>query len=130
MAHPYLSGEGEYAFDYASFTVDHAQGCAVVVAMGEIDIGTSPKLCEALDEAGAVTDRIIVDLRGVTFLDSSGMAAMVKALHRPSHGPRRSVSLVGPSGVVLRALQVADLTPLFPIYRSLDEALSGRSSPA
>ena len=125
MAHPYLSGDGEFAFDYACFTVDHAQGCAVVVATGEIDIGTSPKLCDALDEAGQESDRIIVDLTGVTFLDSSGMAAMVKALRGTGRRHRGSVSLVGPSGLVLRALQVTDLTRLFPIYTSLDDAVSG-----
>jgi anti-sigma B factor antagonist len=123
VAHPYLSGDGAFAFDYARFTVDHVRGCAVVVATGEIDLGTSPRLCEALDEAGQESDRIIIDLTDVTFLDSSGMAAMVKALNRNHHRQRGTLCLVGPTGVVLRALEVTDLVSLFPIYSSCDEAL-------
>jgi len=123
VAHPFLSDEGEPAFDYASFTVERVQRCAVVKANGEIDLCTSPLLSEALDQAAEQSDRIVIDLTSVTFLDSSGMAAMVGALKRNHHRQRGTLCLVGPSGLVLRALQVTDLTRLFPIYDSLDEAV-------
>jgi anti-anti-sigma factor len=123
VAHPFLSGEGQPAFDYASFTVEPVRGCAVVTASGEIDLCTSPLLGEALDQAADQSDRIVIDLTRVTFLDSSGMATMVGALNRNHHRQRGTLCLVGPSGLVLRALQVTDLTKLFPIYDSLDEAV-------
>ena len=122
MAHPFVSNDGE-SFDYALFSMDRVQGCAVVVASGEIDLCTAPALGEALEAAADQSDRIIIDLTRVTFLDSSGMAAMVQALNRDHHRQRGTLCLVGPSGLVLRALQVTDLTKLFPIYDSLDEAV-------
>jgi anti-sigma B factor antagonist len=122
MAHPF-GEDGEPAFDYASFSMERAHGCAVVVAAGEIDMCTSPALAEALEQAGHESERIIVDLTRVTFLDSSGMAAMVGALNGDHHRRRGALCLVGPSGLVLRALQVTDLTKLFPIYESVDDAV-------
>ena len=122
MAHPLGEG-GEPAFDYASFRTERVHGCAVVVASGEIDMCTSPALGEALEQAARKSERIIVDLTRVTFLDSSGMAAMVGALNRDHHRQRGTFCLVGPSGLVLRALQVTDLTRLFPIYDSVDGAV-------
>ncbi len=123
MAHAFLSDEGEHAFDYALFRTECVRGCAVVVASGEVDLCTSPALSEALEEAARTSDRIIIDLTRVTFLDSSGMAAMVGALNRNHHRQRGTFCLVGPSGLVLRALQITDLIKLFPIYDSLDDAV-------
>lgn len=122
MAHPFVSGEGGPTFGYASYALGHLRGCAVVVAEGEIDLCTSPAMREALNEAAQKSDRIIIDLTRVTFLDSSGMAAMVEALNRNHHRQRGTLCLVGASGLVLRALEVTDLTRLFPIYESREEA--------
>jgi anti-sigma B factor antagonist len=123
MAHPFLSGEDESPFDYASFAVERVHGCAVVVASGEIDLCTSPDLADSLEQAAKESERIIIDLTRVTFLDSSGMAAMVGALNRSHDRQRGSLCLVSPTGLVLRALQVTDLVKLFPIYSSLDDAV-------
>jgi anti-sigma B factor antagonist len=124
MAHPFRSDEGESAFDYAQFSMERVNGCAVVVASGEIDLCTSPALSDALEQAAKESDRIIIDLSRVTFLDSSGMAAMVGARNRNEQRQRGTLCLVGPSGLVLRALEVTDLVKLFPIYDSLDDAVS------
>jgi len=123
VAHPFLSGDGDSAFDYAHFRTECVDGCAVVVASGEIDLCTSPALSEALQQAAQESDRIIIDLTRVTFLDSSGMAAMVSAMNLNHHRQRGTLCLVGPSGLVLRALQVTDLIKLFPIYESLADAV-------
>lgn len=57
---------------------DHG-GKAVVAVSGEIDLATSPDLTACLDQVDGV---VVVDLTRVTFLDSSGMGALVAARKR------------------------------------------------
>jgi len=106
----------------ASFAVDEAHGCAVVVAAGEIDICTAPGLREALAEAVRRSDRVIIDLTRVRFLDSTGMAVMVEALGQDPLRDTRALSLAGPAGVVARALEVTGLTSMFRVYGSVEQA--------
>ena len=97
-------------------------GCAVLVAAGEIDLWTSPGLREALADALHRSDRVIVDLARVRFLDSTGMTVMVEAMNQTHHRDKGALCLVGPAGVVARALEVTGLTRMFPIHSSLEEA--------
>jgi anti-sigma B factor antagonist len=51
-----------------------------VSAVGEVDLATAPQLVEALASALANNPpSVVLDLGGVTFLDSSGLAAMVQS---------------------------------------------------
>lgn len=105
------------------FPVHDVQGCAVVAASGEIDIWSSPALLEALDAAARASDRIVIDIAAVTFLDSSGIATMVGALNLALHRPGGSLALAGPREMVRRVLQVVCLSDVFPIYASVDDAV-------
>ena len=98
-------------------------GCAVLVAAGEIDLWTSPGLREALADALHRSDRVIVDLARVRFLDSTGMAVMVEALRRDDHRHDGALCLVGPAGVVARALEVTGLAKIFRVYPSVEQAV-------
>jgi anti-anti-sigma factor len=51
----------------------------VVAVAGEVDMATAPELRTCLD---ALEGRVVVDLAEVTFLDSSGMGALVVARKR------------------------------------------------
>jgi anti-sigma B factor antagonist len=106
----------------ASFALDEVHGCVVVVAAGEIDICTSPGLREALAEAVQRSDRAIIDLTRVGFLDSTGMAVMVEGFRNEQLGQDGALCLVGPTGVVARALDVTGLTTMFRIYPSVEQA--------
>lgn len=106
----------------ASFALASVQECAVVIAGGEIDLYTSPALHNALANAAEGSDRIIIDLSLVEFLDSTGMAVMVQALNQTHHRQRGTVCLAGPAGMVLRALEITGLTTMFPIYPSVEQA--------
>jgi anti-sigma B factor antagonist len=46
---------------------------------GELDMAGAPQLCREIDAAAAEEQRIVVDLRGVTGCDSSGVRALVEA---------------------------------------------------
>jgi anti-sigma B factor antagonist len=110
--------------DQASFRLEQKYGTTVVVAAGEVDLYTSPGLHEALVAAGACTARIIVDLRAVTFLDSTGLGVLAGAYTR-ARDQDGSVSLVGPSGLVREVLHITRLDDAMPVYASLDEAIAG-----
>jgi anti-sigma B factor antagonist len=73
---------------------------------GEIDAASSGELCDELLEAvRSGTGPIIVNLGHVSFLDSSGLHALVLA--RETAGPRLQVGTVNP--VVQRVLEMTSL---------------------
>jgi anti-anti-sigma factor len=51
-----------------------------VVVVGELDMATAPQVTEAIDSlARAGAQRVVVDLAGVSFLDSTGVSALCLA---------------------------------------------------
>lgn len=86
-------------------------GMICIRLVGEIDIATAQQLrTELLSAIAAAPARteIRVDLAGMTFIDATGIGALVRAKHAAS---RAGVSFVldRPQGVVLRVLDVLDL---------------------
>lgn len=86
-----------------------------LVVQGEIDLHTAALLRKHL--AGLVEDGhdpVVVDMAGVTFLDSSGVEALVRALD--ALGQRReALVLQRPSPAVRRILEMAGVLGLFTI---------------
>lgn len=97
---------------------------AVVAISGEVDMFTSPDLRRELRRLtrGAVK-KIVVDLEGVGFMDSSGIATLVQGLKeaRPFGG---DLLLAAPGETVMRVLQLANLTKLFRVHETVDGALA------
>lgn len=123
----YLSFEraGEFSpagHEQAWYRLELVQGCAVVSANGEIDLSTAPGLREALVFAAGYSGRIIVNLSGVTFLDSSGLRVLMEAEERSTHGGE-SLSLVGLLPPVQKVLTITGLDQKFPIYPTMQDAL-------
>lgn len=64
-------------------------GSLVLVVDGELDITTSPLLDEALVRAqGTSAMQIVVDILGVSFIDSTGLHVLIKHT-RPENGRPR-----------------------------------------
>jgi anti-sigma B factor antagonist len=60
------------------YTTITTSDTAVALCCGEVDVGSCSKLIDALDEIlenGA--DRVIVDMREVTFIDSTGIGCLL-----------------------------------------------------
>jgi anti-anti-sigma factor len=107
----------------AHFAVKPTHECTVVQASGEIDIATSPRLSEALLVAVDHCPRVVVDMRGVTFLDSTGLNVLVSGYHH-ARGREGALALVGPVGIVRNALHVTGLHKLLTIRDSVEDAIT------
>jgi len=96
----------------------------VVDVQGEVDMFTAPKLREALvQETDQGKNRIIVDLTRVSFMDSTGLGTLVGGLKRVKENDG-TLALVCSHRPVLRVLSITGLTNVFPIYETLDSAIS------
>lgn len=84
-----------------------------VVVKGQIDYDTAPGLTAALATAMDISPSIEVDLRATTFMDSSGLAALIAA-HRRLAKPAALI-LVDPSKPVRRILTLSGVETLFTV---------------
>lgn len=88
-------------------TLPATDGRVVIVLAGEVDLNSAPAFRAALDEAlAAGVDDVEIDFTGVTFMDSSGLGAVIHA-HRAASGLGRTLSLGARSPVVDRLLDVS-----------------------
>ena len=109
--------------EQAWFGVDDMDGCVVVSATGEVDLATSPGLSDAMKVAVESGSRTIVDLSGVTFLDSTGLQVLVQARIR-ARDRRALIALVAPAGMPRRVLEVSQLDQAFAVFDSLEKAVA------
>lgn len=94
---------------------------AGVSVRGEVELVSVPALTAALDDAIRTTSGpFVVDLTGVDFLDSSGIACLVRARALLGRHDRQLV-LVCPPGAPRRALLLTGVDDLVPLYDSRDE---------
>ncbi|MFM7718450.1 MAG: STAS domain-containing protein [Actinomycetota bacterium] len=95
----------------------------VVAIRGEVDLYTSPQLREAIERvANDGVVRILVDLTGVSFMDSSGLGVLVGSLKR-SRERGGDLALVCQEGSILRVLTITGLDRVFPIHASVADAV-------
>lgn len=99
------------------------EGLAAVAPRGEIDIRTAPDLRAAL--TGVLDDgarRVVVDLAGVTFMDSSGLSVLVGAHRRLSRDGGR-LEVTGTLPPVERVLRLTGLVGILDVRDAAGEAL-------
>lgn len=100
-------------------------GVAIARLKGRLDIASAAdvkRLFAATVEGG--DSRLVVDLEGVTYIDSSGLSALVSGLRtaRQAGGDLR----IGAAGEQPSALFVlTSLDQVFRLYPTVEEALSG-----
>jgi anti-sigma B factor antagonist len=97
---------------------------AVLRIDGDIDACTAPQLRErVMDLAGHGTVHIIADLRGVGFLDSAGLGALVAARNE-LRGRAGSLMLVAGIGRIAQVLRITGLTGAFALHSCVLEAVT------
>jgi anti-sigma B factor antagonist len=97
-------------------TVTYASGPETVVTVaGELDVATAPTLRQAfLDLLSDGTPDIAIDVSGVTFVDSSGLAVLLMGARRWSGEQKRFV-LRTPSPMLNRLLDLAGVRRAFEV---------------
>jgi anti-sigma B factor antagonist len=87
----------------------------VIKVTGEVDLYSSPELRSAILDAVPKADtRVAVDLSGVEYMDSSGVATLVEGL-RSARNHSVSFTLVSPSTAVMKVLKLAKLERVFEV---------------
>ena len=102
-----------------------ATDTTIVSLHGQLDLDTAPQLADTLTQLHtSAVCRIVVDLSGIQFCDSTGLSALVVAYHqaRTAGGYLR---LADPSPFLLRLLTVVGIRASIPIYRSTGAACRG-----
>ncbi len=95
----------------------------VVAVEGEVDAETSPQLRELFDELLAEGEHsYVIDMAGVEFMDSSGLAALVRLFKRVRIG-EGDVKLCGVRPEVLKIFELTRLNRVFDIFETRAEAV-------
>lgn len=96
-------------------SVDQVRKDAAVRLTGRIDVDSSPDLRDRLRtllSEQALPQAIIVDLTGVSYIETSGVATLIEALRIARHH-QISFRLQGLSGATLRLFEVTGVLALF-----------------
>jgi anti-sigma B factor antagonist len=95
----------------------------LVVLAGEVDIFTAPRFREGMVELlDAGVESLVVDLSGVTFIDSTALGVLIGGVRRV-HGAGGAMTLVVVSRPVQRVLSITGLDRVFSIHATRDAAV-------
>jgi anti-anti-sigma factor len=108
---------------------DQLDGVHVIGVRGELDLSTAPELEPRLEEAIAAGDAtLLIDLTECEFIDSTGIALIVRAWQRLDQGADGEgtgrVAICSGNDQVRRVLEITGLELSIPIHDSRDTALS------
>ena len=98
-----------YGAPQIAVEISHLEDTDVVSPTGDIDIATAPEVRKAM-LANAGGRRIVLDLRGVTFMDTSGLQLLVEGRRRAIAEGGAFAIVDGPAAV-RRVIEVAGLAP-------------------
>lgn len=98
-----------------SVTAASREGVARLAVSGELDVATAPELASALSAAMAHETPVLLDLSGVTFMDSSGIAVLLAAIKAAQANGWDLGVTPGLSAPVKATLQLTGLLPLLPV---------------
>jgi anti-sigma B factor antagonist len=91
--------------------IDCSQGVAVVTVMGELDVSNSELLHDTLHNAiDAGNFEVVVNVEQLTFMDSTGLSAIVGA-HKRLRATGGVLTVLAPTPFVVRLFQIIDDVP-------------------
>jgi anti-sigma B factor antagonist len=101
--------------------------CLVVSIRGDLDLVSGRQFDEYLTRARQQHDRIVLDLSGVDFLDTSSLAVIVghwKAMQAAGG----TLALAGARYRYTKSLWITGLADRLPFYDTVDKAVTAESS--
>jgi anti-sigma B factor antagonist len=109
--------EGTRSPEPLSVTVEPAANAVTHVSLrGELDLLTARRVEEHIEGAAAKSDCVVLDLSGLTFLDSSGITALLRLLECSQRDGWRLALVPGPYAVQ-RPLAIAGVEDRLPFLR-------------
>ena len=111
----------------AAFAVevgDLEQGVRTLAVRGELDLSTAPELEGPLDQAlESGEGSVLIDLSRCEFIDSTGIALIVRAWQRLENGgDGRTLVICSQNEQVRRVLEITGLELSIPVHTTRDEA--------
>ena len=111
----------------------------IVQPRGELDLATVESLRSALDAAIAETlpvaldgmetgARLVLDLRGLSFIDSTGLHLLV-TLNQRAQRDGLPLTLLAPAAPIDRAIQICGLDRILPFAAQVDAIDTERADP-
>ncbi|HZV76505.1 MAG TPA: STAS domain-containing protein [Candidatus Babeliales bacterium] len=102
-------------------------GTLVFKLRGSLDLATAPTVRAALNEASEKGSHdLIVDLKQLDFLDSTGLGVLIGAYRRAVERGGK-LRLVISDGPIARLLNVTGLMAVFAVYHSTEDARKDRA---
>jgi anti-sigma B factor antagonist len=109
--------------------LSQVNGVPVVRAAVEVDATNAQDLRSAIVAAiSAGAERLIVDMSGTEFCDSTGLNVLVRA-HKRLADAGGELLLVATEPTLLRIFKVTGMDTMFHLFASLDEALVAAHKP-
>ena len=96
----------------------------VVAIGGEVDLSWSAEIRSAILNALGAENPVLVELSAVSYIDSSGIAALVEG-YQTAKGKNLQFGLFSISAPVQAVLELARLDQVFPIHDDLAAAMAG-----
>jgi anti-anti-sigma factor len=105
------------------------RGAAWVQVAGELDLATAQQFRQVLGEAQQAARMVVLDLRELSFIDSSGIHVILDAAHHARQAGGRMLSVRGPAQVerILTLTEVCKQVSIFEL--APDQATSAPPPP-
>jgi anti-sigma B factor antagonist len=105
---------GDFNFD---LTIQRGGDRARVALSGELDLGTTGRLERCLAELCGRGEPVLLDLRALTFMDSTGLCALLKAREQ-AEATKWPLAMLRPGGQALVALRQSGAERLLPFVEA------------
>ena len=104
--------------------VEEKNGISIFRVEGDIDINSSPGVKKSFDKViSEKKDKIVINLKDVGYVDSSGLATLVEVL-KNMRGYGGKLKLTNLSPKVMGLFEITKLNKLFDIVAEENDALS------
>ncbi|MFT4560406.1 MAG: anti-sigma B factor antagonist [Gammaproteobacteria bacterium] len=105
------------------YQVEEDRGFSIVLLTGDVDLSCSPDARKTILDCLESSKDTLVDLSGVSYIDSSGVASLVEG-YQTAKKKNLKFGLLGVSSPAMSVLELARLDKVFPIYASVEECVN------
>lgn len=108
--------------------IHRRDGATIACVKGEVDLSSAGRLATELGNSASDRATLIVDLSGVGYLDSAGLAVLDSAARDMAELKGTLRLVVAPESVVFRALEISGLSETIATFSNLDDAIAAVSA--